>query len=355
LNTIQIVQIAFFQFMEKSIMRTLILCLLITSLFQGCTSFPTQGVQGERRVALVIGNFDYSKEAQEDKPLKDWINAPSVKKDVEDMTNTLRSLGFHVLQVKNADKKQMEVALQAFKALLKKEANTFVQANNTETEDKTTEKENTLVALFYYAGHGLTSGNETYLVPIGMKTENLSKEEYLKENAFTRTKVYEVYNDEALKSIKKRINFVILDACRTDLQIPPNNNEHNDNDGNVSLGVEREIADSEEKKPATSGSNPGKEIPPYTFLGYATAKYSSATAFKDEQKNSVYTEKLLYFISKPGLFVFELFDKVGKAVVEERRENSPDKPTQKPHFSSNEMSEVNFVFRPEAVNQTPRW
>ncbi len=362
--------------MEKSIMRTLILCLLITPLFQGCTSFQTQGVQGERRVALVIGNSDYVD--------VDWGNLPSVKKDVEDMTNTLRSLGFHVLQVKDADKDKMELALQAFKELLKKEANTSVQATSTETEEKTTEKENTLVALFYYAGHGLALGNETYLVPIGMKNENLSEEEYLNKNALTRTKVYEVYNDEELKSIKKRINFIILDACRTDLQIPSNNTEPNKDVS--TLGPDTKIANSEEKKQPTitSGANPGifEEMPPHTFLAYATAKENPAYATKPEDdpnnadkkeiNNSIYTGQLLRFISIPGLPISELFGKVNEAVVEETKqiqksqklknenlqenEKEPTIVIQDPHFSSNEISsEVNFVFRKEAVNQAPRW
>ena len=361
-------------------MRTLILCLLIIPLFQGCTSFSTQsssvqGVQEERRIALVIGNNDYANnkhaQPQQDHNISSLTfksNLPSVMKDVDDMSKTLKDLGFEVLVVRNADKRDMKIALKAFKRLLDK-------ASEPSTEDKIKEKEKTVVALFYYSGHGMASDNETYLIPIGMKpipTDDKGSldKSLLEQEALRRTDVYNELKitDVKKRDVKKRINFVILDSCR---DTGSSNNEDANNISLTPKGPRWTVGESnaivlkgpkrEVKLDASVGANQSllTKMPDHTFLAYATARDNSSIGTTDERLNSLYTKHLLRFISIPGLPISELFGKVNEAVVEETKqiaEKNPKFKIQEPHFSSNEISsEVNFVFRKEAVNQAPRW
>lgn len=86
------------------------------------------------RVALVIGNAQYIHSA----PLK------NTKNDADDIAHLLRRLGFDVISGTNLDKRATEKLIREFDRKL----------------------EGARIGLFYYAGHGLQSNGQNYIVPI---------------------------------------------------------------------------------------------------------------------------------------------------------------------------------------------
>ena len=89
--------------------------------------------QQQRRIALVIGNANYAV-GRLDTPLN----------DATDMAATLKGLGFEVILLKDASKREMDEALDQFSAKLRQG----------------------YMSLFYYAGHGMQVQGENYLIPV---------------------------------------------------------------------------------------------------------------------------------------------------------------------------------------------
>jgi formylglycine-generating enzyme required for sulfatase activity len=129
--------------------------------------------QGERRLALVIGNSAY-----ESAPLKNPVN------DARAMAKALNEFGFDVTERENLTQKDLKREIQSFGEKLVKGG----------------------VGLFYYAGHGMQVGGRNYLIPIGAKIDREQNVQFegvdlglmLSEMAYA----------------KNRTNIVILDACR---------------------------------------------------------------------------------------------------------------------------------------------
>ncbi len=128
----------------------------------------------EKRLALVIGNSNYS-------------NGVSLKNPVNDanlIEGTLKQLGFDVIKSLNVDKAAMENSIREFSRQMS----------------------NYNVALFYYAGHGIQVDGINYLIPIDAKLENKN------ECSWEAVAVNRV-TDEFGKH-ETNTNIVILDACR---------------------------------------------------------------------------------------------------------------------------------------------
>ena len=89
--------------------------------------------QGEKRLALIIGNSQYSSGE-----LKNAVN------DANKVSAKLKTLGFDVILKTNATNQMMGEAINEF-------------TNKASSYD---------VALFYYAGHGIQSEGSNYLIPI---------------------------------------------------------------------------------------------------------------------------------------------------------------------------------------------
>jgi formylglycine-generating enzyme required for sulfatase activity len=129
--------------------------------------------QGEKRVALVIGNSAYP-----EAPLRNPVN------DARAMAQALRGRGFDVILRENATKPQMESAAADFGERL--------------SEGST--------GVFFFAGHGIQVGGRNYLVPVDaritseprVRLETLDVEAVLDQMAAARA----------------RVSMVILDACR---------------------------------------------------------------------------------------------------------------------------------------------
>jgi hypothetical protein len=129
----------------------------------------------QTKLALVIGNAAY-KEA----PLLNPAN------DAQAMAIKLQELGFTVIKKENAGREDMLKAVRDFGNQLKAKADS--------------------VGLFYYAGHGIQSKGNNYLVPVDA---DIASEDELASRAYNVNEVL-----EKMDSAKNPINIVILDACR---------------------------------------------------------------------------------------------------------------------------------------------
>src|SRR5262245_4382946 len=129
--------------------------------------------QGEKRVALVIGNAAYP-----EAPLRNPVN------DARAMAQSLRGRGFEVILRENATKSQMETATGEFGEKL--------------TEGAT--------GLFFYAGHGMQVNGHNYLIPIDAK---ISSEQRVRLETLDVDAVL-----DQMAAARARVSMVILDACR---------------------------------------------------------------------------------------------------------------------------------------------
>jgi len=129
------------------------------------------------RHALVIGNSNYSELA-----LVNPVN------DAEDMAAQLSKLGYKIHgggPALDLDRLGMQRTIRAFAQQLPEEAH----------------------ALFYYAGHGMATNSENYLIPV---RHGLEFQEQIPDRSVSLRSVVDV-----MKSANPRgINVVLLDACR---------------------------------------------------------------------------------------------------------------------------------------------
>ena len=131
----------------------------------------------ENRIALVIGNSNYTS-----------VTAlPNPANDAKAMTNFLSSAGFQVVQAPDLTQSDMRRTIADF-------------------AKKVTEKGPDTVALVFYAGHGLQVDGENYLVPVDAQIERES------DVPLQATRLADLMN--ALSSVPSKSNIVILDACR---------------------------------------------------------------------------------------------------------------------------------------------
>jgi len=145
------------------------------------TSVPINSLEelpakNSKRVALVIGNGDYERQA-----------LPNPIYDAQDMSNTLNRLGFSVIQVLNADKAMMETAVQKFVGELYGDR----------------------VGLWYYSGHGVQYKGKNYMIPIGAMLDINEGPDNLNTYAVSVKDVL-----SKMENAKNRLNMVFIDACR---------------------------------------------------------------------------------------------------------------------------------------------
>jgi hypothetical protein len=130
-------------------------------------------MRSEKRVALVIGNADYSFA-----PLRNPVN------DARAIAQTLRATGFDVILRENADERAMKRAINEFGDKLRGGG----------------------VGVMFFAGHGVQVGGRNYLVPIGAE---------IRTEADVDIETIDVQRVLArMEDARNRLNIVILDACR---------------------------------------------------------------------------------------------------------------------------------------------
>jgi len=137
--------------------------LLVGLLFLGCSS------QHSKRIALVVGNQNYSTKA-----LKNPIN------DAKAVSKTLKALGFDVLMLSDLTQKGFDQALKRFQSRIDMQSTTF----------------------FYFSGHANTlhaNSNETFLVMVDRDKEVL-------------VSIHKLY--EVLQKANAKNNIIAIDACQ---------------------------------------------------------------------------------------------------------------------------------------------
>jgi len=238
----------------------------------------------EAKTALVIGNSNYA-----DAPLANPVN------DAIDLSTTLKQLGFEVILTTDANQQAMEESVADFGSLLQKKGG---------------------IGLFFYAGHGIQSEGQNYLIPstAGSNrdgTQKISKEVDLRYKAVNLS-----YVIDEMESSTNTLNIVILDACR--------NNPLTRSFRSSSRGLARI-------------TNTTKNL----LLAYSTAP--GEVAADGYGKNSPYTSALIKAIQKPNQHVLLAFQDVASEV----QQNTKGK--QIPWTSSSLTSDFYFSSSKEGI------
>ena len=218
-------------------MRQISIVFLVTSLFLAAHSAAL--AQGNRRVALVVGNSAY----QHTTPLK------NPKHDASDIAATFTKLGFEVVSGTDLDKPGMDRTIRAFADKL----------------------DGASLGVFFYAGHGLQVDGFNYLVPIDAKLGSV--------NALD----FEMVRLDFIQRIMERAtnaNVLFLDACR-DNPLARNLARAL---GIRSAGVGRGLA------PVESGEG--------TLISFSTQPGN--VALDGEGRNSPFATAIVRHIGRPG-------------------------------------------------------
>jgi hypothetical protein len=216
-------------------------------------------VQAGRRTALVIGNGAYT-----DERLANAVN------DAEAVARTLQEIGFSVTLVRNADKRAIDEAVEAFSRRLGPGE----------------------IGLFYFSGHGVQVDGENYLVPINAQLSRQADAQY---DAVPLGKVI-----NAVETTRASAKIIILDACR--------NNPFYRRWRSTARGVAtRGLA-----TPLSSGDGG-------TLIAFSTAPGKEAADGIGNSPNSPFTTYLLRHLRTPNLEVGQLFRRVRGDVVEATR------------------------------------
>ena len=205
-----------------------------------------------KRVALVIGNAKYKFS-----PLNNPVN------DATDMAASLRSVGFDVIEVKDANKRQMRAATRRF-------------------EDKLAASD---VGLVYYSGHGVEVKGRNYLIPVDA---DIRREHEVEDQAFDAGNILRMM--ESLQGTeKKRVNIMIVDACR--------NNDLARSWRSTNRGLAR------------------MDAPTGSFISFATAP--GQVASDGNGRNSPFTKHLLQALKQPNVPIELVFKEVRRNVMDE--------------------------------------
>ncbi len=241
----------------------------------GIIVFATGSAVAAGRAALVIGNSAY--------PFGRLINPAN---DAKLMAATLRKVGFDVTTVLDADRQTMQRAMLEFSRAIR----------DTDT-----------VGLFYFAGHGVQSNNQNYLIPLDADIKSDSE-----------VKLFGINVDEFVSTLERssgRVNIVILDSCRNN--------------------------------PFVSASRGGKkgigaiDAPTGTFIAFSTTP--GQVALDGEGENSPYAAALAKAIETPGLSIEQTFKVARRQVLKETKD------IQLPWDTSSLTGDFSFNEAPQAI------
>jgi len=232
------------------LLRTLFFALLTAHAF-------AQGT----RTALVIGNAKYEASVG---PLRNAVN------DSKAVAKALRSLGFTVVEEHNVTRDELLEAVAAFRKKLP----------------------GSEVALFYFAGHGLSVAGSNYLVPVKSGYDPQNADETT-QRLLAETKLFNAEQAVAeMSAAGARCNLVILDACRN-----------------------TPVARNPRTRDATRGGGLSEMAPPAGSL-IAFATDAGRVAHDGEGANGLYTEELLKNMLTPGLTIEQVFKRTRAGVLE---------------------------------------
>lgn len=222
-------------------------------------SLSVSFAQGEKRLALVIGNSKYNNSQFDE--LKNCGN------DAEDIASKLKSLGFTVIgPKKDTSKQELKDAISDFTS----KAGFYD------------------VVLFYYSGHGLQHNGCNYLVPTDMpRISSVNDLEDPRNGLYFVQSLLRDIEDSGCK-----LGMIVLDACR-------NNNLPGARGDNRRKGLA--------KMPQSTN----------TIVAYATQ--AGSTADDGFGRNSPYTKVFLKMLDKQDWDIFKFFNQVGVQVKKETR------------------------------------
>jgi tetratricopeptide (TPR) repeat protein len=221
---------------------------------------PFAAASAGSRTALVIGNDRYEPAAGS---LRNSGN------DARAVGKALKALGFAVIERHDIGRDQLLKAMSDFRKTLP----------------------GSEVALFYYAGHGLSLDGANYLVPIKSGFQNdVVDDVALRLEAETHlVNAEQVVAD--MNSAGAGCNIIILDACR-----------------NTPLA--RRAAT---RALATRGGLAEMTPPAGSLIAFATD--AGRVAFDGDGANGLYTEELLKHLLTPGLTIEQVFKRTRAGVL----------------------------------------
>ena len=202
-----------------------------------------------KKFALVIGNGSYTQISKLNNPVN----------DANDISAVLSELGFTVDKVLDGSLEQMENAVGRLRNRLSEEQSSY--------------------GFFFYAGHGVQSNGENYLIPVDANIQSES-------NLRLRTVSVSAMLDD-LNGAGNELNVVVLDACR-------------DNPFGWNRSGSRGLT--------IVGNQPADSI-----IVYATS--AGQTAADGTGRNGLFTGHLLNNLKFPGIEVKEVFNRTGADVA----------------------------------------
>lgn len=210
-------------------------------------SQSSTAIQPQKKIALIIGNGNY---------MSGMLANP--ENDAKAMKIVLENLGFTVMKYENLKQNDMKKAIDEFGASLK----------------------NHEVGLFFYAGHGIQSKGNNYLIPVDAE---LISEEEVELDCVEANRIL-----AKMEASGSKVNIVILDACR--------NNP-----------FERSWTRASNGKGLAFMDAPGG-----TLIAYSTSP--GRTASDGSGNNSPYTTAILESIRIPDITIIEMFQNVRSIV-----------------------------------------
>ena len=212
------------------------------------TTTPSIG----RRIALVVGNANYKV-----RPLKNPRN------DADDISRSLRSSGFEVIDLRDASLQQMRNGVRQFGDRL---------INND-------------VGLVYYSGHGVEVKGRNYFIPVNA---DIMREDEIADQGLDVSLILEKMNTAG-----KGVNILIVDACRDD---PFGRSFRSSSRGLAQM-----------------------DAPRGTIIAYATSPGKVASDGDPRERNSPYTKNLVKAMQQPNKPIEQVFKEVRRAVQEETK------------------------------------
>jgi hypothetical protein len=212
------------------------------------TTTPNVG----RRVALVVGNANYKV-----RPLKNPRN------DADDISRSLRSSGFEVIDLRDASLQQMRNGVRQF-------------------GDRLISND---VGLVYYSGHGVEVKGRNYFIPVNA---DIMREDEIADQGLDVSLILEKMNTAG-----KGVNILIVDACRDD---PFGRSFRSSSRGLAQM-----------------------DAPRGTIIAYATSPGKVASDGDPRERNSPYTKNLVKAMQQPNKPIEQVFKEVRRAVQEETK------------------------------------
>jgi hypothetical protein len=205
-----------------------------------------------KRVALVVGNKNYKV-----RPLQNTLN------DADDISRSLRTSGFEVIDLRDATLPQMRTAVRQF-------------GDKLLTYD---------VGLVYYSGHGVEVKGRNYFIPVNA---DIQREDEIADQGLDVSLILEKMNTAG-----KGVNILIVDACRDDPF------------GRSFRSTSRGLAQ--------------MDAPRGTIIAYSTSPGKVASDGDTRERNSPYTKHLLRAMQAPNKPIEQVFKEVRRAVQDETK------------------------------------